>query len=66
MNTLITAIMAATISLLQYVGCINARGTARACVRRTTQWPARLPRVFADEHYWFNVPTAKCRVGAAG
>lgn len=35
MNTLITAIMAATISLLQYVGCINARGTARACVRRT-------------------------------
>lgn len=66
MNTLIIAIMAAPISLLQYVGCINARGTPHACVRRTTQWPGSPEkRVFADEHYWLNLPTLKLCVGAA-
>lgn len=68
MNTLIIAIMAAPISLLQYVGCINARGTPHACVRRTTQWPGSPEkRVFADYwHYWLNLPTLKLCVGAAG
>lgn len=67
MNTLIIAIMAAAISLLQYVGCINARGTPHACVRRMTQWPgSQEKRVFADEHCWFNLPTPNCSVGASG
>lgn len=37
-NTLIIVIMTGTsISPLQYVGCINVSGTARACVKRVTQ-----------------------------